>query len=187
VPRPAAATFATDLLRASLGPALSAPYERAFGPVPWLTAGTLAWPAAAGDDVLGAWSAWASALPPSVLTAVRVGEAEVAVDVAVLGDPCSAPSLLAPLRTAGPHADTVRSLGVRAFRAPCALASAAVALPAVPHAGELCNVPAGVCLGLRRAPDGPVLIGIAAAAERPRAVAAIDQVARWLEEPVASS
>ena len=100
MPRPTAATFATDLLRASLGPALAAPYERAFGPVPWLTAGTLAWPAAAGDHVLGTWSAWAYELPPSVLTAVRVGEAEIAVDVAVLGDPYGVPSLLAPLRAA---------------------------------------------------------------------------------------
>jgi len=187
VPRPAAATFATDLLRASLGPALAAPYERAFGPVPWLTAGTLAWPAAAGDHVLGTWSAWAYELPRTILTAVRVGEAEVAVDVAVLGDPYGVPSLLAPLRAAGQHADSVRSLGARAFRAPCALASAAVALPAFPHADELCGASPGVCLGLRREARGTVLIGIAAAAERPRAVAAIDQVARWLEEPVAAS
>ena len=63
----------------------------------------------------------------------------------------------------------------------------AVALPAFPHADELRDGPAGVCLGLRREPAGTVLIGIAAAAERPRAVAAIDQVARWLEEPVTAS
>ena len=118
---------------------------------------------------------------------MRVGEAEVAVDVAVLGDPYGVPSLLAPLRAAGQHADSVRSLGARAFRAPCALASAAVALPAFPHADELCGACAGVCLGLRREAGGTVLIGIAAAAERARAVAAIDQVARWLEEPVAAS
>ena len=182
-----AASFASDLLRASLGEALAAPYERAFGPVPWLTAGTLSWPADAGDDVLATWSAWAAGLPGSVLTAVRVGAAEVAVDVAVLGDPYGVPSLLAPLRAAGQHADSVRSLGARAFRAPCALASAAVALPAFPHADELCGASPGVCLGLRREARGTVLIGIAAAAERPRAVAAIDQVARWLEEPVAAS
>ena len=102
--------------------------------MPWLTAGTLAWPAGAGDHVLGTWSAWAFELPSSVLTAVRVGEAEVAVDVAVLGDPSGVPSLLAPLRARGSHADTVRSLGARAFRPPCALASAVVALPAFPSA-----------------------------------------------------
>lgn len=186
MPRPPAATFATDLLRASLGPELTAPYERAFGPVPWLTAGTLAWPAAAADDVLGTWSAWACGLPPAALTAVRVGTAEVAVDVAVLGDPYAVPSLLAPLRVAGPHADTVRPLGTRAFRAPGTLASAAVALPAFPHADELRDAPEGVCLGLRHGPGAPVLIGIAAASERGRAAAAIDQVARWLEEPVSA-
>jgi hypothetical protein len=182
-----AASFASDLLRASLGEALAAPYERAFGPVPWLTAGTLSWPADAGDDVLATWSAWAAGLPGSVLTAVRVGGAEVAVDVAVLGDPYGVPALLAPLQAAGSHADTVRSLGARAFRVPCALASAAVALPAFPLADELLDAPAGVCLGLRHVAGGPVLIGIAAAGERARAVAAIDQVARRLEEPVAAS
>ena len=151
-PVPQPPTFATDLLRASLGPALAAPYERAFGPVPWLTAGTLAWPAAAGDDVLGTWSAWAYELPPPVLlTAVRVGEAEVAVDVAVLGDPVRRARRCS--RRCGPLVRTltrVRSLGARAFRAPCALASAAVALPAFPLADELLDAPAGVCLGLRR-------------------------------------
>ena len=182
-----AASFASDLLRASLGDALAAPYERAFGPVPWLTAGTLSWPVDAGDDVLATWWAWAAGLPPTALTAVRVGEAAVAVDVAVLGDPYGVPPLLAPVRAAGSHADTVRSLGARAFRAPCALASAAVALPAFPLADELLDAPAGVCLGLRHVAGGPVLIGIAAAGERARAVAAIDQVARRLEEPVAAS
>jgi hypothetical protein len=185
LPRPAA-TFASDLLRASLGEALAAPYERAFGPVPWLTAGTLSWPVDAGDDVLLAWSCWTAELPPSVLTAVRAGTAEVAVDVAVIGDPYGVPSLLAPLRAAGPHADTVRSLGARALRVPCTLESATVALPAFPLAEELLDAPAGVCLGLRHTAGDPVLIGIAAAGERARSVAAIDQVARRLEDPVAA-
>ena len=184
MPRPVTAPFATDLLRASLGEALAAPYATAFGPVPWLTAGTLSWPAAAADDVLGLWPAWAAGLPPTALTAVRAGAAEVAIDVALLGDPCGVPSLLAPVRVAGPHADTVGLLGTRALRLPCALASAAVALPALPFAGELRDAPPGVCLGLRHTAAGPVLIGIAAAAERCRAVAAIDQLARALEEPV---
>ena len=187
MPRPTSDPFATDLLRASLGPALAAPYERAFGPVPWLTAGTLAWPAGVADDVLGLWAAWAADLPPVALTAIRVGTAAVAVDVAVPGDPAGAPALLARLRAEGPHADAVTSLGPRALRTPCALTSAAVALPAVPLAGELLDAPAGVCLGLRRTPAGPVLIGIAAADERCRAIVAIDQVARALEEPVGAS
>jgi len=187
VPRPGPDPFATDLLRASLGPALAAPYEHAFGPVPWLTAGTLAWPAGAAGDVLDRWTAWAVHLPPAALTAIRVGAAAVAVDVAVPGDPAGVPALLAGLRRAGPHADTVTTLGPRALRTPCALASAAVALPAVPRAGELLDAPAGVCLGLRRTSAGPALIGIAAADERCRAIAAIDQVARALEEPVGTS
>ena len=94
MPRPGPDPFATDLLRASLGPALAAPYEHAFGPVPWLTAGTLAWPAGAADDVLGLWTAWAADLPPAALTAIRVGAAAVAVDVAVPGDPAGVPALL---------------------------------------------------------------------------------------------
>jgi hypothetical protein len=141
VSRPAAAPFATDLLRAALGPALAAPYERAFGPVPWLTAGSLSWPADAAGDVLALWSSWAAGLPPAALTAIRVGGAAVAIDVAVPGD----------------------------------------------LAAELLEAPAGVCLGLRHTPAGAVLIGIAAAEERGRAVAAIDQVARALEEPVSTS
>jgi hypothetical protein len=137
--------------------------------------------------VLALWSSWAAGLPPAALTAIRVGGAAVAIDVAVPGDPAGVPALLAPLRAAGPQADTLAALGARALRTPSALASAAVRLPAHPFAAELLEAPAGVCLGLRHTPAGAVLIGIAAAEERGRAVAAIDQVARALEEPVSTS
>ena len=183
-PRPAPAPFTTDLLRASLGPALEAPYARAFGAVPWLTAGTLTWPAAAAADVLAAWHAWTSEQPPCVLSAVRVGGCDVAVDVAVLGDPSGVPAVLAPLRALAPAFDSVATLGPRALRSPAAVESAAVSLPAFPRADELLDAPAGVCLGLRHGASGPVLVGLAAAGERGRAAAAIDQVARGLEEPV---
>ena len=48
-----------DVLRQTLGPTLLAPYARAFGPVPWLTAGSLTWPAAEAGRVAEAWVAWA--------------------------------------------------------------------------------------------------------------------------------
>lgn len=185
-PRSAPAPFATDLLRASLGPALEAPYARAFGAVPWLTAGTLTWPAAAADEVLAAWRVWAAGLAVSTLTAIRVGACDVAVDVAVLGDPYGVPAVLAPLRALVPESDSVATLGPRALRSPAAVESAAVSLPAFPCADELLDAPAGVCLGLRHGASGPVLVGLAAAGERARGVAAIDQLARGLEEPVLS-
>jgi hypothetical protein len=190
--RPIRDPFALDLLRASLGPALVAPYERAFGPVPWLTAGTLSFPGSADADhvlaVWAAWAAWAAEIPVSALTAVRVGRCELAIDVAIKGDPCGVPGMLAPLRALAPGADTVATVGPRALRAPAALESAAVALPAFPHADELLDAPDGVCLGLRhaRGARGPALIGLAPGGERVRAVAAIDQVARALEEPVSA-
>jgi hypothetical protein len=185
--RPARDPFALDLLRASLGPAFTAPYECAFGPVPWLTAGTLSFPAGAdADDVLAVWRAWAAELPVRALTAVRAGACELAIDVAVQGDPYGVPALLAPVRALGPAGDTVSSVGPRVLRTPAALESAAVALPAFPVADELRDAPAGVCLGLRHHVRGPVLIGLAPAGERARAVAALDQVARGLEEPVSA-
>ena len=184
MPRPARASFATDLLRASLGPALAAPYERAFGAVPCLTAGSLTWAGDFADDVLTAWRAWTAELPSTVLSAVRAGGCELAVDVAVLSDPYGVPRLLAPLRALAPATDCVATLGPRCLRTPASVQSAAVALPAFPSADELLDAPDGVCLGLRHVASGPVLIGLAAAGERARAVAAIDQVARGLEEPV---
>ena len=99
VPRPRPDPFATDLLRASLGPALAAPYERAFGPVPWLTAGTLAWPAGAADDVLGTVAGLGvrSARRPR---SPRSGSARPRwrSTSRCLGDPCAVP------RAAGPAA-----------------------------------------------------------------------------------
>ena len=186
--RPAPDPFALDLLRASLGPAMAAPYEHALGAAPWLTAGTLSFPAGTGaDDLLAMWRSWAAELPVRVLTAVRVGECELAIDVAAQGDPFGVPALLAPLRGLGPAADTVASISPRVLRAPAALESAAVALPAFPCADELLDAPAGVCLGLRRdGARGELLIGIAPTGERARAVAALDQVARGLEEPVSA-
>ncbi len=187
-PRPARDPFALDLLRASLGPALAAPYECAFGPVPWLTAGTLSFAAPADPDhVLAVWRAWSAELPVRALTAVRAGACELAIDVAVQGDPYGVAAVLAPVRALGPAADTVATVGPRVFRTPAGLESAAVALPAFPCADELLEAPAGVCLGLRRdGARGAVLIGLAPAGERARAVAAIDQVARGLEEPVSA-
>ena len=76
-----------DILRHTLGDSLVAPYARAFGPVPWLTAGTLTWPAADARAVAAAWDAWAGALPDGAPTALRVTGAVVAVDVACPATP----------------------------------------------------------------------------------------------------
>ena len=128
-----------DVLRQTLGPTLVAPYARAFGPVPWLTAGTLTWPAADARAVAEAWDAWADALPDRAPTALRVTGAVVAVDVALPGDPAGALLTVAPLRALGPHADSIGSaapavlLG-RAGGTPAPVAGASVAARAATHA-----------------------------------------------------
>jgi len=185
VPRPAASPFAVDLLRASLGPALAAPYAHALGPVPWLTAGTLAWPVAQADEVLEAWLAWKAGQPASVLSAIRLGACDVAIDVAVLGDPWGVAGRLAALRGRGPALDTVATVGPALLRAEACVDAAALALPAVPPASALLGAPDGVCFGLRHvAGAGLELIGVGAATELPRVRAAVDQVVRALEEHV---
>jgi len=186
---PHTAPFAVDLVRASLGRGLAAPYERAFGAVPWLTAGTLAWPVEEAEEVVEAWRRWSAALPTSVLTAIRLGADVAAVDVAVLGDPYGVPARLAPLRSLLPVEDTVASLGPRLLRAPGCVDAVAVALAGFPDAEHLVDeahsAPAGLGLGLRHVHGAlPALIGIGAADERPRAGAAADQAARALAEPV---
>ena len=135
MPRPRPDPFATDLLRASLGPALAAPYEHAFGPVPWLTAGTLAWPAGAADDVLGLWSAWAAGLPAGRAHRDPGRRGRGGGRRRGARRPRRRPALLADLRTAGPHADTVAA--ARPARAPHALRAGvrrgrAARLPAAP-------------------------------------------------------
>jgi hypothetical protein len=183
--------FNFDLVRASLGPELAAPYENALGAVPWLTAGTLAWPAADAALVLDRWARWSAGLPAHVLTAVRLGVCEVAIDVAFIGDPWAVPAHLASLRALEPVGDTVALAGPFNLRLPASVCAAAVPLRAVPPAAALLaaadGAPPGVCLGLRREPDGGVaLIGVAAAGEKPRALAAVDQAARALLERAAA-
>jgi hypothetical protein len=174
--------FNLDLIRASLGPDLITPYEAAFGAVPWLTTGTLSWPAAHAEPVLAAWLRWA---PERTLTAVRLGEAELAVDVAVLGDPWGAPRRLQALRDHAPTHDTVALAGPHMLRAPNPIAAAEVALRAVPSAdaltGAAAAAPDGVCVGLRRTADGASLFALGARAELPRSLAVADQLARGLD------
>ena len=177
--------FNLDLVRASLGPQLASPYEAAFGAVPWLIAGTLAWPAEDAERVLSAWLRWSA--PP--LTAIRLGAAEVAVDVAVLGDPWGVAARIEPLRELAPGLDTVALVDPRMLRSPASVAAADLPLAAAAPAGALLAaaraVPEGVCLGLRRAaPTELSLIGVGAAAELPRALAAVDQAACALADEV---
>jgi hypothetical protein len=177
--------FNLDLLRASLGPQLASPYEAAFGAVPWLTAGTFAWPAEDSERVLSAWLRWSD--PP--LSAIRLGASEVAIDVAVHGDPWGVPARIEALRALAPGLDTVAPADLRMLRSPALVAAAELALPAAPPAAALLAaaraVPEGVCLGVRRAaPTGLSLVGVGAAAELPRTLAALDQAARALGDEV---
>jgi hypothetical protein len=177
--------FNLDLLRASLGPELAMPYVQAFGAVPWLTAGTLGWPAGAAEPVLDRWLRWVERLPDRTLTAVRLGTCEAAVDVAVVGDPWGAPARLTALRDLEPRTDTVALAGTRMFRSRASVAAAAVALAAPPRPDALlaaaAAAPHGVCLGLRATAGGLALIGVAPADDMPHALAAIDQAARGLD------
>jgi hypothetical protein len=180
----APSSFSLDLIRTSLGPELAAPYEQAFGAVPWLTAGTLAWPAGDADRVLGAWLRWTRQMPARTLSAVRLGVCEVAIDVAVVGDPWGAPGRLAALRDLAP---ALALIAPRELRSRPSVAAAALPMPAVPSPGALLAAagaaPEGICLGLRRGvPPRVELVGIAAVAELPRALAAVDQAARRLDD-----
>jgi hypothetical protein len=179
----APSSFNVDLIRASIGPELAAPYEQVFGAVPWLTAGTLAWPAGEADRVLGTWLRWTRRMPGRTLSAIRLGACDVAIDVAVVGDPWGAPGSLSALRDLAPALDTVALVGPRKMRSPASVAAAALTLPAVPAPGPLLDAaaatPDGVCLGLRHGvPPRVELIGVAAVDELPRALAAVDQAAR---------
>jgi hypothetical protein len=187
--QPTPCSFNIDLIRASLGAPLAAPYRHAFGAVPWLTAGTLAWPAADAERVLEAWRRWTAELGPSVLTATRLGAAEVSLDVAVLGDPWGAPQRLSAPRDLAPTLDSVATLDRRVLAAPAGLVAALAPVGDMPAATALtaaaAAMPDGVCLGLRAVgPHGVVAIGVAAATELPRAQAAVDQAARALRERV---
>ena len=183
-----------DVLRQTLGPTLVAPYARAFGPVPSLTAGTLTWPAADARAVAEAWDAWADALPGRAPTALRVTGAVVAVDVALPGDPAGALLTVAPLRALGPHADSIGSavpavlLG-RAGGTPAPVSGASAPLARRPAPRVLLDVlahaPEGVGLGVRRDAAGRALIGVGIAAEAARVRAAVDRAARGLALPAA--
>ena len=118
--------FNLDLVRASLGPQLAAPYEASFGAVPWLTAGTLAWPAEDAERVLSAWLRWNA--PP--LTAIRLGAAEVAVDVAVQGAAWGVAARIGALRDLAPGLDTVALVDPRMLRSPAVVAAAELPLAA---------------------------------------------------------
>jgi hypothetical protein len=175
-----------DILRASLGASVIPHYEHGFGAAPWLTAGTLTWPADDAATLLPAWRSWAERLPRTALTAVRRSEHVTAVDVALIGDPWGAAARLAPLRALAPAADTVglatpSALLGRAGGAPAALTAAAAPLAALPdmRAVAAVAVPEGIALGVRRdVAGGPALLALGIEAEAPRlhlALAALDR------------
>jgi hypothetical protein len=180
--------FNLDLIRASLGPDLASPYETAFGAVPWLTAGTLAWPAEDAERVLVAWLEWGAPM----LTAIRLGTSEVAIDVAAHGDPCGVPARLARLRGLAPALDTVTVVAPAALRSHAVVTAAELPLHAVPPVGELVEaagaMPDGVCLGVRYVEPGAIrLLGVSPAGEEPRALAALDQAAYALTDEIRPS
>jgi hypothetical protein len=187
--RPMPSLLDLDILRASLGPSVIAPYEHAFGAVPWLTAGTLTWPAADAADVLPAWRAWVEQVPEPVVTAVRVNDHVVAIDVAMIGDPWGAPARVAPLRALQPSADSIglaapSMLLGRRGGAPAPVAAAAAPLDALPdmHALAAVRPPEGIAVGVRHDPaHGPALIAVGIAADAPQlhvALAALDRAVR---------
>jgi hypothetical protein len=185
----APSAFNLDLVRASLGPELATPYEAASGAVPWLTAGTLAWPAEEAERVLDTWLGWIARRPARTLTAIRLGASDVAIDIAVQGDPWGVPGRLSALRDLAPELDTVALLGPQMLRSPAYVAAAEVALTAPPPSRALLRaataMPPGVCLGLRHtAQTGLGLLGVGAATELARALAAVDQAARALADQV---
>lgn len=165
-----------DILHASLGPSIARPYERAFGAAPWLTAGTLTWPAGAAADVLPAWRAWVGQLPAPVFSAVRLNEHVVAIDVAFVGDPWGAPARIAPLRALQPAADSVglaapSVLLGRGGGAPAPVTAAASPVAALPDMRALAAArpPEGIAVGVRHDPaNPPALIAVGIAAEAPR-------------------
>jgi hypothetical protein len=185
--RPVPSLLDLDILRATLGPALVAPYDGALGGAPWLTAGTLTWPAADAAGVIAAWRAWTARLPVSTLTAVRRSEHVVAVDVAFVGDPWGAATRLAPLRRLDPAADTVgiaapAALLGRRGGAPAPVAGIARPVAALPEPEALlaAPVPDGICVGARHAASGAALVAVGIAADAPRLRAALDGLARTI-------
>ena len=117
-----------------LGPTLAAALPARVRRGALVTAGTLAWPAADAEPVLEAWRRWTAELGSSVLTAVRIGAAEVSIDVAVLGDPWGAAQRLSGLRDLAPAVDTVATLDRRALAAPARLAAASAPVGDMPSA-----------------------------------------------------
>ena len=182
---PCPSPLGLDVLRATLGPVLAAPYGRAFGPVPWLTAGTLTWADEDLPRIAAAWDAW----DPGAPTAIRRIGALVAVDVALTGDPAGALLRIAPLRALDPAGDTVGTaspavLTCRAGGAPAALVGVTAALAAGPAHAVLAGAPpAGVSLGVRRAGARRELLGVGIAADAARVRAAVDRAARRLAPP----
>jgi hypothetical protein len=186
---PAPSPLDLDVLRASLGPSVTPPYEHALGAAPWLTAGTLTWPGGEAATVLQLWRAWAERLPASALTAVRRSEYVVSVDVALIGDPWGAAARLEPLRALLPATDTVglaapSVLLGRSGGAPAAVVAATAPKGALPdmHALAAARVPEGIAIGARHdRADGPALIAVGIAADAPRlhlALAALDTTLR---------
>lgn len=184
MPHRTLSSFNLDLVRASLGPALAAHYAMPFGAAPWLTAGTLSWPAASAEPALASWLRWSRRIPSRTFSAVRLGACDLAIDVAVVGDPWGATARLSVLRAQAPADDTVALSDLRMLRSQPCLATAELPMHELPSAAALLDVAAdvadGICFGVRRAAGESQLIALGEASEHARLVAALDQVARGL-------
>ena len=112
---------ATNRLRLSSLRAAALDDVGAVVPLPWLTAGTLTWPAAHAHRVLHGWRAWLEASYDAPASSFRIrrvprGAVTVSVEVAMPGEPYLAAGRLAPLRRLDPVTDTVGHAGPELLR-----------------------------------------------------------------------
>jgi hypothetical protein len=90
-------------------------------PLPWLTAGTLTWPAAHAHRVLHGWREWLAASYDAPASSFRIrraprGAVTVSIEVAMPGEPYLAAGRLAPLRGLEPVTDTIGHAGPELLR-----------------------------------------------------------------------
>ena len=107
-------------------------------PLPWLTAGTMTWPARHAHRVLHAWSAWLEASYDDPASSFRIrraprGAVTVSIEVAMPGEPWLAAGRLASLRRLEPETDTVGLAGPELLR-PALTAVPAGYAPITDHA-----------------------------------------------------